>query len=211
MSTEERYPVRETGLVIVDPLNDFLSEGGKGWDAVKEVVTSVGVVPNLKKLLAGAHARGMHCFYAPMCTYPQDYQDWKFLSPIQKSTYAVQMFQAGSWGAEFHPELKPEPGDIVVAPHKTSCAFVSTELDLQLRQHGIERIVLAGMLANTCVELTGRYAVELGYHVTFLKDAVGATSWEAQRAAIEVNYPRYASAILTVDEFLESVSEKSEM
>ena len=66
------------------------------------------------------------------------------------------------------------------------------------------------MLANTCVELTGRYAVESGYHVTFLKDAVGATSWEAQRAAIEVNYPRYASAILTVDEFLESVSAKSE-
>ena len=106
--------------------------------------------------------------------------------------------------------LKPKPRDIVVAPHKTSCAFVSTELDLQLRQHGIERIVLAGMLANTCVELTGRYAVKLGYDVTFLKDAVGATSWEAQRAAIEVNYPRYASAILTVDEFLESLSEKSE-
>jgi len=76
--------------------------------------------------------------------------------------------------------------------------------------HGIECIVLAGMLANTCVELTGRYAVKLGYDVTFLKDAVGATSWEAQRAAIEVNYPRYASAILTVDEFLESLSEKSE-
>jgi len=131
--------------------------------------------------------------------------DWKFLSPIQQSTYTTQIFQVGTWGAEFHPELKPEPGDIVVAPHKTSCAFVSTELDLQLRLHGIERIVLAGMLANTCVELTGRYGVELGYHVTFLKDAVGATSWEAQRASIEVNYPRYANAILTVDEFLASV------
>jgi nicotinamidase-related amidase len=210
MNTDESYPVGKTGLILVDPLNDFLSEGGKGWHAVKEVVTSVSVVANLQNCLAGAHARGVQCFYAPMCTYPHDYQGWKFLSPIQRDTYAVQMFQVGSWGAEFHPALQPEAQDIVVAPHKTSCAFVSTELDLQLRQHGIERIVLAGMLANTCVELTGRYGVELGYHVTFLTDAVGATSWDAYRAAVDVNYPRYANALLTVDEFLQALPVPSE-
>lgn len=204
--TPPKYPARETGLVVVDPLNDFLSEGGKVWNELKEVVTAVGVVPNLKALIGGARQRGVRVFYAPMCTYPHDYKGWKFLSPGNARALKEQIFEAGSWGADWHPDLKPQKDDIVVAPHKTSCAFVGTELDLRLRQHGVERVVLAGMVANTCVESTGRHAVELGYHVTFVKDAVGALTWEAQKAAVEVNYPIYGNAVLTVKEFLAAVA-----
>ncbi len=205
MSVIEKYPSSETGVVIVDPLNDFLSEGGKAWEMTKEVVLGVGVIPNLKRLIEGARQQGIQVFYAPMCTYPHDYRHWMFLTSNLRFALEKQIFQVGSWGAEFHPKLKPQERDIVVAPHKVSSAFVSTDLDLQLRQHGVKRVVLAGMIANTCVESTGRYALELGYHVTFLKDAVGALSWEAQRAAVEINYPTYGHAVLTVDEFLANV------
>ena len=49
--------------------------------------------------------------------------------------------------------------------------FANTDLDHQLKEHGIEKIIIIGMLANTCIESTGRFGMELGYHVTLVKDA----------------------------------------
>jgi nicotinamidase-related amidase len=48
--------------------------------------------------------------------------------------------------------------------------FAYTELDLQLKQHGVEKVILIGLVANTCVESTGRFAMELGYHVALVID-----------------------------------------
>jgi nicotinamidase-related amidase len=48
------------------------------------------------------------------------------------------------------------------------------------------------MLANTCIEWTGRFGMELGYHVTLVKDATAAFSREAMHAAHEINGPTRA-------------------
>jgi nicotinamidase-related amidase len=45
-------------------------------------------------------------------------------------------------------------------------SFANTDLDFQLKQHCIRKIILVGMVANTCIESTGRFGMELGYHVT---------------------------------------------
>jgi nicotinamidase-related amidase len=76
-----------------------------------------------------------------------------------------------------------------------------TAMDQQLKQHGIEKIILIGMLANTCIESTGRFGMELGYHVTLVKDATAAESWEAMHAA-ELNGPTFAHIMLTTQELL---------
>jgi nicotinamidase-related amidase len=80
--------------------------------------------------------------------------------------------------------------------------FANTDLDMQLKQHGITHVILVGLLANTCVETTGRYAQELGYHVTLVRDATAAFSKELMHAAHELNGPTYAHAILTTDELI---------
>jgi nicotinamidase-related amidase len=49
--------------------------------------------------------------------------------------------------------------------------------------------------------------LETGYHLTFLKDAVAEFTDEAHRAALEISYPTFGHAVLTVDEFLQSVRE----
>jgi nicotinamidase-related amidase len=77
----------------------------------------------------------------------------------------------------------------VVCEHWGSSGFANTDLDLQLKQHGIRRIVLTGLVANTCIEATGRSGMELGYHVTLVKDATAAFSQEAMRAAHVINGP----------------------
>jgi len=55
------------------------------------------------------------------------------------------------------------------------------------------------------LESTGRYGVELGYHVNFLKDATSAFSEEGYRSAVDVNWPAFAHGILTSKEFVEKL------
>jgi nicotinamidase-related amidase len=83
--------------------------------------------------------------------------------------------------------------------------FANTNLDQQLRQHGVEHIILASMTAIGCVEGTGRYAAELGYSVTLVKDATATWNDEAMRAAHEINSPLYAASLLTTEEALGSL------
>jgi nicotinamidase-related amidase len=109
------------------------------------------------------------------------------------------IFGEGMWGGDWHPELAPQPGDLVIREHWGQNGFANTDLDLQLKQRSIEKIILAGMMANTCIEATARYGAELGYHVTLVRDATAAFSSEAMHAAHEINGPAFAHAILTTD------------
>ena len=58
------------------------------------------------------------------------------------------------------------------------------------------------MIANTCIEATGRIGMELGYHVTLVRDATSAFTREAMHAALNIDGPTYAHAILTTTELL---------
>ena len=90
--------------------------------------------------------------------------------------------------------------------HWGSSGFANTDLDLQLKQHGVRRIILIGLIANTCIEATGRFGMELGSHVTLVKDATAAFSQEGMHAAHAINGPTYAHAILTTEELLAQLS-----
>jgi nicotinamidase-related amidase len=62
------------------------------------------------------------------------------------------------------------------------------------------------MLANTYVEATVRYGAELGYEVTMVRDATASLSDEEMHAALDVNIPNYASAIVSTAEIVASMS-----
>ena len=84
--------------------------------------------------------------------------------------------------------------------------FAGTDLDLQLRQHGVRHIVLAGMTAPGCVEGTGRYALELGYSVTLVRDATAAFSKELLHAVTELTAPFWAEAVLPAADVISSLT-----
>jgi nicotinamidase-related amidase len=79
-------------------------------------------------------------------------------------------------------------------------------LDLLLKKHGIHRLIVMGLIAHTCLEATVRYGAELGYEVTVVKDATASYSDREMHAALEVNIPNYASAILTADEVVDAIA-----
>jgi nicotinamidase-related amidase len=128
------------------------------------------------------------------------------MNPSQVHANQVQGFAAGTWGGEFNLEFGPHDGDLVVLEHWAQSGFANSDLDSQLKQRGIQKIILVGMLANTCIESTARFGMELGYHVTLIKDATAAFSQEGMRAAHEVNGPTFAHAILTTEQLLSLLS-----
>ena len=90
--------------------------------------------------------------------------------------------------------------------HWCSSGFANTDLDLQLNKHGIHKLVVIGLIAHTCVEATVRFAAELGYEVTMVKDATTDYSDEEMHAALDVNIPNYATAMVTTKEVVEALS-----
>jgi nicotinamidase-related amidase len=124
------------------------------------------------------------------------------MNPSQIRSNESQSFAAGTWGGEFHHEFGPRQGDIIVLEHWAQSGFANTDLDAQLKQRGIQKIILVGMIANTGIEATARLGMELGYHVTLIRDATAAFSHEGMHAELEVNGPAFAHAILTTKELL---------
>jgi nicotinamidase-related amidase len=195
-----------TALLVIDPLNDFISEGGKLWPYAKDVAERVSLVPNLRRLLAAGREAGLSIVYVPHHrSEPGEFDGWRYLCPTHVGAKNIRPFERGSWGGDYHPQLAPAPGELVVHEHWLHNGFANTDLAMQLQVRGIDRVILAGMRANTCVEATARHAVELGYHVTLAKDAMAAFRWEEWVATVEVNAPAFAHAILSTDEIIESL------
>ena len=196
-----------TALLVVDPYNDFISEGGKIWPRIKAVAEANHCVPNMKCVLDAARQAKLRVFYAMHHRYRAgDYESWKYIAPIQRAAWRSKSFEAGTWGGEFRAEFQPAPGEVVVQEHWCSSGFANTDLDLQLKKHGIHRLIVIGLIAHTCIEATARYGAELGYDVTIVKDATADYSDEMMHAALDINLPNYASAIVSTAEIVAAMS-----
>lgn len=201
------FPPERTALLVIDPVNDFLSEGGAGWELTETTVKKHDVVGHLKQAIEGARLHGIPVLFGPMAYTEEDYADERLQrrSGINRLMFEKKMFLAGSWGADFHPDLQPRETDTILLPHK-SCDVFQTDLPEHLRRKGITHLVIAGMSANLCCESTGRHAMEKGFDVTFLSDAIGAASIPEYEASIRVNFPLIGNAVITTDEFLTAVN-----
>jgi len=200
------YEKQITALLVVDPYNDFISEGGKIWSRIQGVAEANNCVANMLLILNAARDSGLMVFYAMHHRYrPGDYETWRYIAPIQRAAWQRRTFELGTWGGEFRAEFAPKPGEIVASEHWCSSGFANTDLDLQLKKHGIHRLIVIGLIAHTCIEATVRHAAELGYDVTMVKDATADYSDEMMRAALDINLPNYASAIVSAKEIVDSI------
>ncbi|MFM0088822.1 cysteine hydrolase [Paraburkholderia sediminicola] len=199
------YSTQTTALVLVDVLNDFLAEDGKLNSMIAPMLEQTTLVENLKRLLHGARSAGVKIFFSPHGIDEHSFDDVPHVHPRFQFGIDNQVFWKGSLGADFFAPLRPQAGETIISQHRMFDSFIGTDLEQQLRANGIEKVVLAGLTSQTCVEGTGRHALETGFHVTFLKDAVADFTELAHRAAIDVSYPTYGHEVLTTDEFLKAV------
>jgi ureidoacrylate peracid hydrolase len=201
-----RFHKDATALVVIDPYNDFISEGGKLWNRVKAVAEANRCVPKMLQVLNAARKARLRIFYVLHHRYrPGDYEAWKYIAPVQKAAWEHKSFEDGTWGGTIRSEFSPQPGDIVALEHWCSSGFANTDLDLQLKKHGIHQLIVIGLIAHTCVESTVRFAAEFGYDVTMVKDATADYTDEMMHASLHLNIPNYASAIVTADQIVNSL------
>jgi nicotinamidase-related amidase len=198
-----------TALVLTDPQNDFLSPGGVAWGAVGASVEANGTVAHLRDLLQATKATNMPVFVSPHYYYPSDH-GWQFGGALEQLMHAIGMFDRkgaltvagfqGS-GADWLEIYRPYIEDgktIITSPHKVY-GPESNDLVLQLRKRGIDKVILAGMSANLCVEAHLRELLEQGFEVAVVKDATAGAQvaeGDGYQAAL-TNFRYLASAVWT--------------
>ena len=120
----EDYIREKTGLLLVDPYNDFLSPTGKLWPQAKEVAEEVNLLSNLKSIVDAARQSGVRIFVVPHHRWePGDYEHWKYPHARQLKGAENRVFEKGGWGGDWHPDFIPEEGDIIVKEHWAQAAL----------------------------------------------------------------------------------------
>ncbi len=209
----------DSALIVIDPQNDVLSETGVSWGLVGESVKENNTIENLARLFAAAKDADYRVFISPHYLYPHD-QAWQFGGAVERMMLEGKEFFrpdplglegfAGS-GADWLDRYKPfiEDGKtVVVSPHKV-WGPQTNDLVLQLRKQRINKIILAGMLANLCVESHLRELLEQGFEVAVVKDATAGPRHpeigDGYQAAL-INYGFLANAVLTTESAVKAMN-----
>jgi nicotinamidase-related amidase len=209
-----------TALVVTDPQNDFLSPEGATWGVVGKSVEANNTVANIKTLLTTAKAAGIEVFVSPHYYYPTD-DGWKFGGAVEVMMHDISMFSregalttkgfkgsGADWLAAYKPLIE-DGRTIVTSPHKVY-GPESNDLVLQLRKRGIDKVILAGMSANLCVESHLRELLEAGFEVAVVKDATAAAvvpGLDGYQAAL-TNFRFLASDVLATSDVVAQLNPK---
>merc|ERR1712087_873653 len=167
---------------------------------VKGCMEETGMLDKSVKVASAARDVGAKVFHAPI-SFAEDASDNpnKNLG-ILAGCAKDKLFTAGTWNVEICDKMKPHAKDVVISGKKGLDAFPGTNLEIKLKEHGIETIALAGFLSNCCVESTMRTACEMGFNVITLTDCTATTSAEGHQGATEGTYGMFSKP-MTADEF----------
>lgn len=203
---------KTTAIVITDPQNDFLSPHGVTWGVVGESVTKNNTVENLETLFKLAKANGIQVFISPHYYYEHDHH-WQFEGALEALMHKINMFDRGDQlsvegfegsGADFLERYKKyieQDYVTVVGPHKVF-GPEQNDLSLQLRKQKIDKVILAGMSGNLCVESHLRELLEDGFEVSVVGDATASAIIPGYdgNAAAQTNFRFIASHVYTTEE-----------
>ena len=143
------------GLVIVDIQNDYFPGGGH------PLVGPEAAAAAAARLLAGFRSAGDPVYHI---RHVWDEPEATFMRP-------------GTPGVEIHETVAPEDGETVISKQYPN-SFRETQLEAQLKEAGVDEVVVCGMMTSTCVDATVRAAVDLGFEATVAHDACATTDLE---------------------------------
>jgi nicotinamidase-related amidase len=190
----------KTAVVSVHYQNDILDPDGKIRAGLeRDDPNRATLIRNARRLLAGARAQGIPVVSARIAFRP-GYRGHVANSPMLSAVVARGALVEGTWGAEFHAQLKPRRGELVVT-HSRINAFHGSDLELVLTSLGVRRLVVAGIATHSAVEHTARHAADIGYEVLVAADACAAADPELHLSSLRT-LALHVSRVATVDEIL---------
>jgi nicotinamidase-related amidase len=169
-------------LIIVDMLNDFV-------DGELANPRAQAIVEPLQRLLSHAREDGWVVAFSNDAHRPED-PELRIWGP-----HAME----GTPGADVIPQLAPQDGEIV-SPKRVYGAFDGTGLHEQLKEKGVDEVVIAGQHTHICVRHSSYGAQMRGYRIAIPRDAVCAFEGVDQDEALDYLKMAYGAEITTVDE-----------
>lgn len=182
----------KAALIVIDMQRDFIEPGGFGASLGNDVARLQAIVATTRKLMDGCRNAGIPVIHTKECHRP----DLSDCPPAkrERGCPTLRIGDAGSMGrilidgepgADFVPELAPQPGDIVVAkPGKG--AFYATDLSAILDRLGARQLIVAGVTTEVCVQTTMREANDRGFECLLIEDATESYFAHFKACAIEM-------------------------
>lgn len=167
------------------------------------------VIPNVKRLLEAFRSVGLRVIHVVLGAELEDLGDMppRLRERSRRRQAAVgrpTFYARTSFECRILPDLEPAKGELVV--NKTTLgAFNSTTLEVTLRNMGIERVVIAGVVTTACVETTARDAADRGLAVTVVEDGCAAWDLESQVSSLRA-IRRHFGRVATTDELLAEIA-----
>jgi ureidoacrylate peracid hydrolase len=198
-------------MIVVDMQNDFVADGAKLRSA-----QAAAMVPKLAATLKFCREKGIRVVYTAH-VHRRDGSDMGRYEDLYPPIADRSTLVDGTAGVEIFPSLAPQPGEHVIKKHRYS-GFFATDLDLILRQWGIETVIISGTTTENCCHATARDAMFHNYKVVFLSDATGTFDYpdvgqgalsaeDVHRATLTILAFSTAD-VMTVDQFMARVTPK---
>lgn len=201
---DQLEPAR-TALVVIDMQNAFLRPG-----APSETPVAREIVPNINRLAHAVRAGGGVVAYAQGSFQPQGPEAWPlFFDHMVNPHFSSAILQALTPGHADHalwPQLDVQPQDLRVRKKRYSAFYPGAcTLPEQLRERGIDTVIITGTLTNVCCEASARDAMMGDFKTVMVSDGNAARS-DAEHVAALATLVQFFADVRSTREVLEMLS-----
>lgn len=196
------FELRKTALLIIDMNNAFVGKG-----APLEVPRAIENVPRIKKLLAICRSLKIPVVHVSH-VFRKDGRDRGYMYdfwPVLKKG----VLEEGSEGTQIYPEIAPIAGETVISKRRYS-AWFGTDLDIVVRNLGVDTLIICGTTTDRCTGLTAYEAFMRDLKVIFPSDA-NATFQDQVHKAMLTSLDMGGAMVVTTKEVVRLLQTKSKL